>query len=212
MKNTYCLIASILLLLLADSAQAAYHFSDFKGRPPIHVLGSASKTPKGMTPSQIKKAYNLPSTGGRGSIVIVGAYDDATAEADLNTFSKQFGLPACTTTNNCFEKHPMSTKMSANSDWAMETSLDIEWAHAVAPTAKIVLVEATTPSGANLLKAVDYAASRTDAAAISMSWGGAEFPKRHLSTRISFLNRAPLSSPLPVTMARAQAGRHLPPM
>jgi subtilase family serine protease len=48
-------------------------------------------------------------------------------------------------------------------------------AHAIAPKAKIVLVEATTPSGVNLLKAVDYAASRTDASAISMSWGGAEF-------------------------------------
>ena len=59
----------------------------------------------------------------------------------------------------------------------METSLDVEWAHAIAPTAKILLVEATTQSGANLLKAVDYAASIKDASAISMSWGGGEFPE-----------------------------------
>ncbi len=59
----------------------------------------------------------------------------------------------------------------------METTLDVEWAHAIAPQAKILLVEATTPSGKNLLKAVDYAAARADATAISMSWGGAEFPE-----------------------------------
>jgi subtilase family serine protease len=57
----------------------------------------------------------------------------------------------------------------------METSLDVEWAHAIAPTAKILLVEAKTPSGANLLSAIDYAASRKDVVAVSMSWGGAEF-------------------------------------
>jgi subtilase family serine protease len=71
----------------------------------------------------------------------------------------------------------MSTKESANSGWALETSLDVEWAHAIAPNAKIILVEATTQSGTNLLKAVDYAASVPDAVAISMSWGGAEFPE-----------------------------------
>ncbi len=59
--------------------------------------------------------------------------------------------------------------------WALETSLDIEWAHAIAPNAKIMLVEAQTQSGANLMKAVDYARSQNDVVAISMSWGGQEF-------------------------------------
>jgi subtilase family serine protease len=71
----------------------------------------------------------------------------------------------------------MSAKMSSNSGWALETTLDVEWAHAIAPSAKLLLVEATTPSGANLLKAVDYAASRKDIVSASMSWGGAEFPE-----------------------------------
>ncbi len=66
---------------------------------------------------------------------------------------------------------------SDNSGWDTETSLDIEWAHAIAPSAKILLVEAKTQSGANLLAAVDYATSRSDVVAISMSWGGAEFPE-----------------------------------
>ena len=57
----------------------------------------------------------------------------------------------------------------------METSLDVEWAHAIAPSAKILLIEAKTPSGANLMAGVDYARSRSDVVAVSMSWGGAEF-------------------------------------
>ena len=71
----------------------------------------------------------------------------------------------------------MSTNEKTNSGWGLETALDVEWAHAIAPDAHIVLVEATTPSGANLLKAVDYAASLPDVVAISMSWGGGEFPE-----------------------------------
>ena len=179
MKKFLILFGFVLSFLFLKSGNvfAAYHFSNYKGRPPIHILGGATKTPGGMTPAQIKSFYNLPSSGGHGTIVIVGAYDDATIEKDLAAFSAQFNLPACTTANGCFTKHPMTASIKTNSGWAMETSLDIEWAHAIAPSAKILLVEATTPSGANLLKAVDYAASVKNASAISMSWGGAEFPE-----------------------------------
>ena len=179
MKKISFLFGIILLSLFlkVGYVQASYHFSNFKGRPPIHILGGATKTPGGLTPTQIKSFYNLPQTGGHGTIVIVGAYDDKTIEKDLNDFSKQFILPVCTTANGCFEKHLMINGEKTNSGWAMETTLDVEWAHAIAPNAKILLVEATTPSGVNLLKAVDYAASVKDASAISMSWGGAEFPE-----------------------------------
>ena len=51
----------------------------------------------------------------------------------------------------------------------------MEWAHAMAPQAKILLVEAKTSSGPNLLKAIDYARSLKSVVAISMSWGGPEF-------------------------------------
>ena len=174
--------------VLPHSAQASYHFANFQGKPPIHIYGSASKKPVGMTPAEIKKIYNLPTSGSSGgknqaknqnsdTIVLVGAYDDATIEADLADFDAQFGLPACTTKNGCFTKHKMSSTEKSDSGWALETTLDVEWAHAIAPSAKILLVEATTPSGDNLLKAIDYAASRADVAAISMSWGGAEFPE-----------------------------------
>lgn len=170
------LIFAAVFFVLPHGADAAYHFSNFKGVPPIHVYAT-TKSPVGITPAQIKKIYGLPGSGGKGTIIIIGAYNDAAIEADLAVFDKTFGLPACTTPNGCFTKHLMSAKEGSNSGWALETSLDVEWAHAIAPEAKIVLVAATTQSGANLLKAVDYAASLPGVVAISMSWGGAEFPE-----------------------------------
>ena len=158
-----------------QSADAAYRFSNFKGRPPIHVRTSGAKTPSGIAPSVIKKIYNLPLAGGTGTVAIIDAYDDATIENDLGVFDAAYGLAACTTKNGCFEKHKMATSTKTNSGWALETSLDVEWVHAIAPQAKILLVEANTESGANLLAAIDYAAARKDVVAVSMSWGGDEF-------------------------------------
>ncbi|MDE2021950.1 MAG: peptidase S8/S53 subtilisin kexin sedolisin, partial [Patescibacteria group bacterium] len=170
-------MSSVMFLGFASTAEASYHFSNYRGKPPIHVYGGTSRTPKGISPDEIKAIYGLPKTGGSGTIVIVGAYDDTTIEKDLNDFNKQYGLPECTTKNGCFKKYLMASNITSNSGWALETSLDVEWAHAIAPNAKILLVEAKTPSGSNLLKAVDYAASRKDAVSISMSWGGGEFPE-----------------------------------
>ncbi len=164
----------LLLLCPANNVQAAYRFANFKGRPPIHQFGGVSDHPTGLSPDKIKAAYGLPATGGKGTIAIIGAYNDVNIEKDLNIFSKAFNLPACTTGNGCFTKHLMG-KASSNSGWAMETSLDVEWSHAIAPQAKILLVEAKTPSGKNLLDAIDYARQQPGVVAISMSWGGAEF-------------------------------------
>lgn len=169
------LLAAASAFVPVGAANAAYRFADFQATPPVHVYKSAQKAPTGVTPAEIKKIYNLPATGGKGTIALIDAYDDANMESDLAAFDKQFNLPACTVANGCFEKHMMTTSTASNSGWAMETSLDVEWAHAIAPGAKILLVEAKTPSGANLLSAIDYAASRKDVVAVSMSWGGAEF-------------------------------------
>jgi subtilase family serine protease len=166
---------SLFIRSFAPHAEAAYHFGDFVGKPPIHIFKSAQKSPAGVTPSEIKRIYNLPTSGGTGTIAIIDAYDDANIESDLGVFSNTYGLPVCTVKNGCLEKHVMATGTKSNSGWALETSLDVEWAHAIAPQAKILLVEAKTESGANLLSAVDYAAGRKDVVAASMSWGGAEF-------------------------------------
>ena len=140
---------------------------------------NATTSPTGLSPATIKAAYNFSTsmtTGAGKTIAIVDAYNDPTAENDLGVFSAQFGLPACTTGNGCFTKVSQTgTKRypQANSGWALEISLDVQWAHAIAPGAKILLVEASSASFSNLLKAEDYAAAH--ASYVSNSWGGSEF-------------------------------------
>ncbi len=143
-------------------------------RTVFHIKRHANTTPTGLSPSVIKSAYNLSGTGS-GTIAIIDAYDAPSIQNDLNTFSTQFGLPACNSGNPCFEKHKMSGSIRSNSGWALEASLDTQWAHAVAPGAKVLLVEARSASISDLLSAVNYARNRSDVVAVSMSWGGSEF-------------------------------------
>jgi subtilase family serine protease len=170
-------VVAVVIVIDFATARAAYHFASFRGRPPIHIHTTGSASPSGLTPNQVKAAYHLPLAGGKGTIAIIDAYDNATVEGDLNVFSAAFKLPMCDRKNPCFEKHKMASSVKTDSGWAFESALDVEWAHAIAPQAKILLIEAATPSGANLLAAIDYAASRKDVVAVSMSWGGAEFPE-----------------------------------
>ena len=135
---------------------------------------AVGKTPKGETPASLACVYALVAptpgcpirstttnpSGGWGTIAIVDAYDYPTAERDLGVFSSTFGLPACTTANGCFKRVYASGKQpKANCGWAQEAALDIEWAHAMAPNAKIVLVEAASNSFSDLFRAVDVASS-----------------------------------------------------
>ncbi len=146
-----------------------------QARPPFHVRGNAGAGPTGLSPAQVRQAYNLPSSGGTGTIAIVDAFDAPTLANDLAVFSAQFGLPSCTVANGCLEIKKMANKLRGNAGWALETSLDVEWAHAVAPGAKILVVLAKSNSGTDLLAAVDYARGRSDVVAVSMSWGSSEF-------------------------------------
>ena len=127
--------------------------------------------------------FKTNPTGGSKAIGIVDAFDYPTAMADLNAFSKQFGLPAVTSTTfkiifaggtgGCAGTDPGN-----DPGWEGEQALDIEWAHAMAPKAKIFLVEAASSSFADLLVAEDCASKQVAAAGggeISNSWGGSEF-------------------------------------
>jgi subtilase family serine protease len=125
------------------------------------------------TPAQVRQAYGinqLSQTGAGQTIAIVDAYDDPTIASDLHNFDRTFGLPDPTFT----KVSPSGTTPSYDSGWAMEISLDVEWAHAIAPGAKILLVEASDASYSSLLTAVDYATTH-GANQVSMSWGGSEF-------------------------------------
>jgi subtilase family serine protease len=156
------------------------HLAD--GKPQL-----TSTTPTGLPPSAIKSVYNLsglsPSSGaGAGQIIaIVDAFHDPNALSDLNTFNSQYGyaqLSTCTSLSQsgpCFEQvFAQGSKPRVNAGWVLEESLDIEWAHAEAPAAKIVLVEGATNSFSNLFGAV-VAANNLGANVVSMSWGGGEF-------------------------------------
>ena len=138
----------------------------------------------GMTPAQVRSFYGFSAdtnlTGG-GVIVIIDAYHYATALADFNTFANYFGLPAETSTNatatgnKVFQVVYASGKQpKANAGWGQEAALDIEWAHAMAPAAKIILVEANSASNADLFKAVDVAKGLAGVKQVSMSWSGGE--------------------------------------
>jgi kumamolisin len=126
-------------------------------------------------------------TGGWGAIALVDAYDDPSAASDLAFFSSHFGLPAASFTkvyaNSSFGVlNGMTASCSGtpagNTGWGLEEALDIEWAHAMAPSAKIILVEACSNSYADLFYAEQVAGIEVAAAGggdISNSWGGGEF-------------------------------------
>jgi len=147
-------------------------------RPPIHVKGNATSAPTGLSPAQTRHAYGFDqiTNQGAGQIIgIVDAYDDPKIESDLGVFDSQFGLPTCTTSNGCFQKiYASGSKPKTNSGWSLEISLDVEWSHAIAPQAEIILVEAASNSFTDLLLAVDVAVQH-GASVVSMSWGGSEF-------------------------------------
>ncbi len=143
-------------------------------------------TPSGYYPADIRAAYHLPSLAGAKAIAIVDAYHTPTALNDFNVFSKQFGLPVETSTtatatkNNVFQVvNPTNAKLTTNTSWGQEATLDIEWAHAIAPNAKIYLVEAATNSTDDLYAAVKLAAGLPGVAEVSMSWGSPEFPTEY---------------------------------
>jgi subtilase family serine protease len=136
-------------------------------------------TPSGYGPPDLQAAYNLKSSvGGSGQVVaIVDAYDDPNAESDLAVYRSQFGLPACTTSNGCFRKVDQSGGTNyprGNSGWAEEISLDLDMVSGICPNCRILLVEASSNSFANLAAAEDEAAS-LGATAISNSYGGSEY-------------------------------------
>lgn len=147
--------------------------TDSAGKP----LASSTPPATALAPTQFHSAYALPTAGGAGqTIAIVDAYDDPTAESDLATFSSQFGLPTCTTANGCFRKVNQSGGTSypgASSGWSLEIALDVETAHGICPSCKILLVEATNNAFTNLFAAENEAVA-LGANVISNSWGGNE--------------------------------------
>jgi len=112
-------------------------------------------------------------TGGWGAIAIVDAGDYPTASADLAAFSTYYGIPAADFTVTW----PGTQKPPVYSDWETEEALDIEWAHAMAPQAKLYLVESVQVNTDPTWSAVQLAAklvAEAGGGVVSMSWGDPE--------------------------------------
>ncbi len=142
------------------------------------LVSSAAPPPSALGPTQFHTAYGLPTTAPTPqTIAIVDAYDSPTIESDLATYSAQYGLPSCTTANGCFRKVNQiggTLYPPVNSGWALEIALDVETAHQICQNCRILLVEASNASLANL-GAAENEAVALGANVISNSWGAPEY-------------------------------------
>jgi hypothetical protein len=159
--------------------------------PGVFVLSGATPDatgpgglPAGFNPAQIRHAYGFDqisfqnrTTAGDGSgqtIAIIDAYSQPHIASDLAAFDATFGIappPSFSVVN----EQGGSSLPAAVASWGLEESLDVEWAHAVAPGANIVLVEASSSSVLDLLSAVNYARNLPGVSVVSMSFGGGEW-------------------------------------
>jgi PKD repeat protein len=143
--------------------------------------GATSAGPAGgLTPAQLASAYAYdPTSGGTGqTVALIEAYDDPKIEEDLASFDTNYGLPACTTANGCFEKVGQSGSATSlpeadSEGWSVEESLDVEVAHSACPQCKILVVEAESAYDSDLSEAVNEAVS-LGATEVSNSYGGPE--------------------------------------
>lgn len=145
----------------------------------------------GFDPLQIRQAYDIgfnPADGtyqtqesfnGRGAgqtIYIVDAFSGAHTRQDLITFSRGFDLPVPTDdTFQIVNANPTGRAPAVDGGWALEINLDLQWAHAIAPGAKLVLVQADSNFEADIYQAVLVAAqlASTNGGVVSMSFGRA---------------------------------------
>jgi subtilase family serine protease len=130
------------------------------------------------TPDEIRAAYDIPadSTGAGKKIAIIDAYGSPTVQSDLDTFSAIMNIPSTTVHTYCPSGCPktLTAHKGGPVGWAEETSLDVQWAHAIAPDATINLIVASNNYGNVLNNAVRYAIDNNLGDVISMSYGASE--------------------------------------
>jgi len=169
----------------------------------ITNTANGTVAPCGYQPSDIQTAYNLTplyqaGLDGTGTtIAIVDAFGSTTIARDARTFAAAMGLPPVnltivgTPTESNFSTDP-------NAGWATETTLDVEWVHAIAPGAKILLVIAPTNFDSDLFAAIATASATPGVVAISNSWGNVE-------SQTDVASRASTDAVLKMANARGQS-------
>ena len=181
-------------LFTNDCFHDNYHFVFGRFRPGVggttdkmvgpHYIGTGfGRTHQacGYTAAQVRQHYGMSSLYASGlkgdgkTIVIVDAYGSPSIQQDANLFSKEMGLPALNDANFqvIYPAGPPTTSPYPTG-WPGEVSLDVEWAHAMAPGAKIVLVIAPTADDTQLAQAVQYAVRNNLGDIITNSYGEPE--------------------------------------
>jgi hypothetical protein len=126
-----------------------------------------------LSPQNVLTAYGLsavPAPAAQQTLALVDAFADPTAEGDLRVFDERYDLPSCTTANGCFTKVELGSP-ATEAGWAQETATDVELAHGLCPSCKILLVEANSNDNQDL-EAAEEKAEQLGATEISNSWGG----------------------------------------
>jgi subtilase family serine protease len=163
-------------------------------QPAIPGSPAMSVAPDGTTfgpflhvyePADICAAYGVDKLHAEGllgqgqTIVIVDSYGSPTALEDLQMFSAAFGLPAPDLTIIYPDGTP-TLNSTKKLDWAVETNLDLQWAHAIAPCAKLVLIAANPAETEgvqgfpSMFKGISYAVANYPGSVISQSFGVTE--------------------------------------
>lgn len=158
-------------------------------RIPANNAKFASLTVDGETPAALACIYGLvPPTNGcptNGTVVPTGGskaiavveygrtldrHGNYTLQNDLTTFSTQFGLPSATITEICATGQG-SCPSNWSTGWDLETALDVQYAHAMAPNAQIIVVEfANDPFGDGAVTAAGQAVAAAGGGEVSNSW------------------------------------------
>jgi hypothetical protein len=170
-------LESRVLLSVGPLASPTFRLDRALASPFAGLNASGSSSPTGLAPSAILQAYgmdhimfgSLTGDGTGQTIAIVDAFNDPNIATDLATFDSTFGLATASLT--VVKVGSPANDPQSGASWAVETSLDVEWAHAVAPGASIVLVEANSDSTNDLFSAVNTARRRSGVSVVSMSWG-----------------------------------------
>ena len=187
------------------------------------IIGGASPAgtspPAGASPAQIRHAYGFDSISFNGglkgdgtgqTIAIVNAFNQPNIKADLHTFDQQFGLPDPPSFQVVGQDGSANLPADASTNnWGVEISMDVEWAHALAPGASLLLVEAASAS-TDLYTAVAYAAAQPGVSVVSMSWGSAEFAGEQRLRPVLPHPRRPHRRHLPRRHRRRRLPRRLP--
>ena len=150
--------------------------SRLAARPAVEQFEFNEPWEGSLSPQNVLSAYSLsglPAPATQQTLALVDAFDDPTAEHDLQTFDKQYGLPACTTANGCFTKVKLRLTARPTPAGRRRSPPTSRSRTAVCQSCKILLVEANSNDNADLEEAEEKAV-QLGASEISNSWGGPE--------------------------------------